>query len=135
MADDKTPEEVEAEVETAEETEAREAAKDPITTTGFIAVLAGILAAVMAGSWLGLVQGFAGLRWPGGRASFRPQLPARWQGYAFRLWLRGAQIEVAVTTGGVAYHLLHGEAARFLHHGMPQRLDAGTPLLHLPLHP
>ncbi|WP_284618916.1 glycoside hydrolase family 65 protein [Aquabacterium humicola] len=95
----------------------------------------GVHTAAMAGSWLGLVQGFAGLRWPGGRASFRPQLPARWQGYAFRLWLRGAQIEVAVTPGDVTYRLLHGEAARFLHHGTPQRLDAGTPLLHLPLHP
>ena len=39
--------------ESVQATEAREAAKDPITTTGFIAVLAAILAAVMAGSWLG----------------------------------------------------------------------------------
>jgi ESS family glutamate:Na+ symporter len=43
---------------TVAQTEARVAAKDPITTTGFIAVLAGILAAVMAGSWLG--EKFAG---------------------------------------------------------------------------
>ena len=38
---------------TVQATEAREAANDPITTTQFIAVLAGILTAVMAGSWLG----------------------------------------------------------------------------------
>lgn len=47
-----------AEGQSVQATEAREAAKDPITTTGFIAVLAGILAAVMAGSWLG--ERFAG---------------------------------------------------------------------------
>src|SRR5262245_15931882 len=45
--------------QTVAETEQREAAKDPITTTEFIAVLAGILAAVMAGTWLG--EKFAGL--------------------------------------------------------------------------
>lgn len=42
-----------ASAQTVAQNEAREAAKDPITTTEFIAVLAGILAAVMAGSWLG----------------------------------------------------------------------------------
>ena len=43
---------------TVAENEAREAANDPITTTGFIAVLAAILVAVMVGTWLG--EKFAG---------------------------------------------------------------------------
>jgi alpha,alpha-trehalose phosphorylase len=95
----------------------------------------GVHTAAMAGSWLGLVQGFAGLRWPDGCASFKPQLPARWSRYAFRLWLRGAQLELIVTAGQASYRLVQGEQAEFLHHGTPQRVDRERPLLQLPLSP
>ncbi|NRF72146.1 glycoside hydrolase family 65 protein [Aquincola sp. S2] len=94
----------------------------------------GVHTAAMAGSWMGLVQGFGGLRWPAGRASFRPRLPPQWQRYAFRLWLRDAQLEVSVTSAQATYRLLHGEAAEFFHDGQPQRVHRAEPLLHLPLH-
>lgn len=95
----------------------------------------GVHIAAMAGSWMGLVQGFGGLRWIGARPAFKPLLPPGWQRFAFRLWVRGAQIEVSVGAGEARYRLLRGSEAEFLHDGQRQRLDAERPLLVLPLAP
>ena len=50
----------------------------------------------MVGSWLSIVQGFAGLRFEHDRLSFRPNLPIRWQGFRFQLSYRGRALEVSV---------------------------------------
>ena len=39
----------------------------------------------MAGSWLAIVQGFAGMRTLTGELHFAPQLPSGWDGYAFKI--------------------------------------------------
>jgi alpha,alpha-trehalose phosphorylase len=93
----------------------------------------GVHIAAMAGSWMGLAQGFGGLRWVGGRPSFKPLLPPSWQRFAFRLMVRGAQIELSVSAGRAHYRLLKGREAEFLHDGQRQRLDSDHPELTLPL--
>jgi maltose phosphorylase len=62
----------------------------------------------MAGSWLSIVQGFAGMRTEDGLA-FSPFLPACWQGYAFTLAYRGRLLRVEVTPKAVSLALLDGE--------------------------
>ena len=64
----------------------------------------------MAGSWLSIVQGFAGMRTITGELSFAPQLPQGWEGYAFKIVYRGRVIEVGVTREGTKLTLLSGEA-------------------------
>lgn len=62
----------------------------------------------MAGSWLSIVHGFAGMRSVEG-LSFRPFLPAKWQGYAFQILYRGRRLRVEVGKS-VSIRLLEGEA-------------------------
>ncbi|MBJ7438945.1 MAG: beta-phosphoglucomutase [Sphingopyxis sp.] len=79
----------------------------------------GLHMAALAGSWLVLAQGWGGLRLDGAAPSFRPQLPAAWTGYHFRLQWRGSVIELAVDGAGCTYRLLAGAPIDILDHGRP----------------
>lgn len=63
----------------------------------------------MAGSWLSIVQGFAGMRTITGELCFTPQLPDGWEGYAFKIVYRGRLIEVSVDLDGTTIELIEGE--------------------------
>ena len=77
----------------------------------------------MAGSWLSIVQGFAGMRTLTGSLSFDPQLPDGWDGYAFKIVYRGRLIEVSVSREGTGLKLLSGEALTVMLHGHEVRLS------------
>jgi len=64
----------------------------------------------MAGSWLSIVQGFAGMRTISGTLAFDPQLPDGWDGYSFKIVYRGRLISVTVDLDGTTLELLEGEA-------------------------
>jgi len=81
--------------------------------------------AAMAGSWLSLTWGFAGLRWEGPELSFAPTLPAHWQSYEFGLVWRGCRLRVAVDGSGVRYTLDAGRAMTIQHHGREVVLTGG----------
>ena len=63
----------------------------------------------MAGSWLAIVQVFAGMRTITGELSFDPQLPDGWDGYSFKIVYRGRLIEVSVTRESTGLRLIEGE--------------------------
>ena len=71
----------------------------------------GVHAAAMAGSWVSLVYGFAGLRDDDGRLSFAPRLPAAWSRLRFRLLLGDALLQVTLTGHAATYELLGGRRA------------------------
>lgn len=75
----------------------------------------GIHAAAMAGSWLGLVAGFAGLRMKDGQPRFRPRLPEGWAGYRFRVMVRGSRLAVEVAGDYVSYRNEAGPGLRLVH--------------------
>lgn len=50
----------------------------------------------MSGSWLAIVQGFAGMRYDHNQLSFKPFLPQKWQGYSFKINYRGRLLAVEV---------------------------------------
>lgn len=83
--------------------------------------------AAMAGSWLALAQGFAGLRVEGGTLAFAPGLPPGWSGYGFGLRWRGRRLRVEVTDAGAVYRLLEGDPLIIRHDGQAVTLpcDAG----------
>jgi maltose phosphorylase len=62
----------------------------------------------MAGSWLAIVHGFAGMRTVNG-LRLRPFLPGKWEGYAFQLLYRGRRLRVEVGQDEVKLVLLEGE--------------------------
>ncbi|WP_221772006.1 glycoside hydrolase family 65 protein [Listeria booriae] len=63
----------------------------------------------MAGSWIAIVQGFAGMRTFNGRLAFAPFLPKTWDKYAFKINYRDRLIEVTVTAKTISIALLSGE--------------------------
>lgn len=64
----------------------------------------------MAGSWIAIVQGFAGMRTYNETLSFDPFLPEGWSSYTFKINYRERLIEVSVYPGKVELKLLSGEA-------------------------
>jgi trehalose/maltose hydrolase-like predicted phosphorylase len=87
----------------------------------------GVHTAAMAGTWMGVAYGFAGMRVLGGALRFAPTLPARWTHYQFNIHLRGALLQVRVDAAQVEYTLLKGEAIGFTHAGVPVNLDQAAP--------
>ncbi len=85
----------------------------------------GVHVAAMGGTYLALVEGFAGLRVSDGRMSFRPRLPERWRRYAFRVAWRGAVISVSVEPQTTTYRALGGGRTELLHRGDVVALDPG----------
>jgi alpha,alpha-trehalose phosphorylase len=78
----------------------------------------GVHTAAMAGTWLGVAYGFAGMRLDGAGLRFAPVLPDKWRGYRFKVHVHGALLEVEVDGGGASYRLLQGDSLRFSHRGL-----------------
>ncbi|WP_445359892.1 glycoside hydrolase family 65 protein [Microbulbifer sp. EKSA005] len=76
----------------------------------------GIHTACMGGTWMCMVQGFAGMRLHGNELNFNPYLPNGMDGYRFRLQFRGRTIAVDVDSYSARYTLVKGESLS-LHHG------------------
>lgn len=55
----------------------------------------------MAGTWMSVVEGFAGMRVKDGHLHFNPFLPANWKSFAFTIGFRGANIKVKITENGI----------------------------------
>lgn len=89
----------------------------------------GVHMAALAGTWLGLVSGFAGLRNRDGALSFAPTLPRQWRGFGFGLRWQGRRLRVNLRREGVEYRLLDGAPLHIEHAGEAIELHAGTPVL------
>ncbi|HIW89387.1 MAG TPA: glycoside hydrolase family 65 protein [Candidatus Ligilactobacillus excrementipullorum] len=68
----------------------------------------------MTGSWLAIVQGFAGMRVKDDQLRLAPFVPQEWTGYQFRLNFRGRLLEVVVDKKGTKLSLLQGEPLEVL---------------------
>jgi alpha,alpha-trehalose phosphorylase len=87
----------------------------------------GLHIASLAGTWIGAVAGFGGLRDHGAVLSFAPRLPAALSRLAFRLCYRGRLVHVEVTRRHATYSLLDGEAIEVVHHGEAITVTPGEP--------
>jgi maltose phosphorylase len=63
----------------------------------------------MAGAWMSIVEGFAGMRVQEDTLSFEPQLPERWDGYRFKVNFRDQILAVDVQKTGLEF-MLKGES-------------------------
>jgi len=73
----------------------------------------GVHSACLGGTWMAVVNGFAGLRDYDRGLVLDPTLPAAWESYRFKLAYRGRRIEVAVRHDKATYRLLEGDAISF----------------------
>jgi alpha,alpha-trehalose phosphorylase len=83
----------------------------------------GVHTACMGGTWLALVQGFAGMRMFDGKLYFHPHLPEDLDEYQFRIRFKNSQLEVKVDNNKVKYLLLSGEKIEFKHFDEIIQLD------------
>ncbi|OEG00139.1 beta-phosphoglucomutase [Vulcanibacillus modesticaldus] len=75
----------------------------------------GIHSAAMAGAWMSIVYGFAGLRDFDGKLKFNPIIPDGWKGYRFKVTFKARLIELNITKEEVIYKLLEGEPITIYH--------------------
>jgi len=85
----------------------------------------GVHMANMAGSWMNLVYGFAGMRTTNGKLSFKPYLPQSWQGYRFGIIFQNNRLAVAVEDDKAIYSLLEGDILTFRHRGQDLKISGG----------
>lgn len=78
----------------------------------------------MTGSWLAIVQGFAGMRVIDGELEFAPFLPKEWDGYKFRINFRGRLLSIEVDKTGSKIELLKGEPLKIKLNGEETKLTA-----------
>ena len=72
----------------------------------------GLHCAALAGSWMALVYGFAGMRSNAQTPQFTPFLPRQWTHYQFVVRLHGYLLQVRVELNQVTYQLLDTEDAQ-----------------------
>jgi maltose phosphorylase len=64
----------------------------------------------MAGTWLSVIKGFAGLRVKDGELHLNPFIPKQWQSYSFRIEFRQRVLKIKVSRKGVEAILMEGES-------------------------
>lgn len=88
----------------------------------------GIHAASMAGSWLTIIGGFAGMRQYDGRLHFEPKLPPSWTEYSFRVQFQDRLINVNVEGNKTTYSIVRGEPLTIEHYGQEYIIAMTQPL-------
>ncbi len=86
----------------------------------------GIHLASLAGSWLGVVAGFGGMRDHGEVLSFAPRLPRSLAAITFRIVYRGRRLRVRIEQEQAVYEITAGDALEVLHHGALVTLPTAT---------
>jgi len=86
----------------------------------------GVHMASAGGTWMAIVQGFAGYRWRGTR--FAPMLPTRARRLRFPLTIRGSVLDVDIRPELVTYTVRSGGPVTAQHHGQTFTVEAGSPV-------
>jgi maltose phosphorylase len=55
----------------------------------------------MAGTWMSIVEGFAGMRVRNNQLRFNPFLPKQWNAFSFTIGFRGVQLNVKIVVGQI----------------------------------
>lgn len=64
----------------------------------------------MAGTWLAIVQGFGGMRVKDNKLHFNPQIPEKWNAFAFNILFRANQLNIKVEKHRTIIHNIKGPA-------------------------
>ncbi len=87
----------------------------------------GVHIASLAGTWIALVAGFAGLRYGRETIGFAPRLPEDITRLAFSVVIRGQRLRVEVTHDRARYSIDDGQQLEITHHGTKVKLTGGKP--------
>ena len=71
----------------------------------------------MAGTWMSIVEGFAGMRIKDGLLSFEPFVPSAWSSFSFSIGFRGARLTCKITTDHLEFTNHSDSPVRFYVNG------------------
>ena len=86
---------------------------------------AGIHAANMGGTWLAIVNGFAGVRVNGGELELHPFVPKQWKGMQFHILYRGRKLKIQLSHEKTRVELVSGDAVSLWINEKEVHLDGG----------
>jgi alpha,alpha-trehalose phosphorylase len=89
----------------------------------------GLHVASLAGTWIALVAGLAGMRERHGGLSFAPRMPQGISRLAIALSVQSRRLRVEATPDTTTYRLVDGEPLQILHDGEPASVSSGSPLV------
>ncbi|MFB7778684.1 glycoside hydrolase family 65 protein [Streptomyces bauhiniae] len=87
----------------------------------------GLHIASLAGSWIGLVAGFGGVRQRNDTLQFSPQMPEQLSRLTFSVEIRKRCLRVSISRSGVSYSLVYGNPLEIWHYGEPVTVSYGDP--------
>jgi maltose phosphorylase len=83
----------------------------------------------MAGTWMSIVEGFAGMRVREGQLSFSPLLPGQWKSFSFTIGFRGIQLKVKIAGNEIIINS-SGQQLLVIHiHHQPYDVPYGTTII------
>lgn len=88
----------------------------------------GLHTAALAGAWLSIFSGFAGVREYNGVLYFKPSVPEKWEGFRFKVTFKGRLIDMKLTKEDVTYTLVEGERITIFHEKQSISLEANQPV-------
>ena len=77
----------------------------------------------MAGSWMALVRGFAGMKIIDRKVHFNPVIPQNWKRYTFKVRFQGRVLNVTVSGESTEIRLLEGEPLEVFIKEKPYRIE------------
>jgi len=83
----------------------------------------GIHTTSIAAAWMNIVYGFGGMRSDGEVLSFKPSIPAHWNGYSFQVTYRGSVIRVEVSQMYAIFKIVTGESINIKVNGQDAQVD------------
>ena len=89
----------------------------------------GLHLASLAGTWLALVAGLAGMRAKDETLRFAPRLPEGITRLAFKLLFRGRRLNVETTAASTTYQLSRGDDLELFHYGRPITVSSDAPTI------
>ena len=89
----------------------------------------GLHVAALAGTWIALVAGLAGLRERGGTLGFAPRLPAGITRLAITFSMRQRRLRIEITPDTTTYRLMDGKPLPIVHDGLLGSVSRDVPLV------
>ncbi|HFE9701309.1 TPA: glycoside hydrolase family 65 protein [Clostridium perfringens] len=93
---------------------------------------AGIHAANMAGTWQGIVNGFAGLRTNKGILELNPTIPKEWNAYSFKIFYKKNLLEIKISKDEIEIRLLEGENLELYVYGEKVYIENLSKIIKIP---
>lgn len=83
----------------------------------------------MAGTWMSVVEGFAGMRVREGRLIFNPFVPENWDSFSFTIGFRGVQLRLKISSDQVVVTNQSDAILELVIFGQPHQITTGEKVI------